>query len=340
MNYEEHVHRRLQEVSERAQERDLELESARLVIFSDHHRGQRDDADDFRRCERAYHAALGYYLEMGYTLITLGDVEELWECRPKCVVEAYKYSLELEAEFYKDKRYVRIVGNHDDEWESARSVKYYLGRFFQGIAVPQGLRYNVKSGTEAVGKLFMVHGHQGTTWSDRHKNAAKFAVRWGWRPIQRLFNIRLTTPARDFALRGKHDLAMIRWAEGHKVVLIAGHTHRPVFESMPHHLDWEKKLAQAKEAATGPSEQVAQIRAKLEWIMAQNRDVPSRSALLSAEVTPCYFNSGCCSFADGDVTGLEIAGGEIALVRWPNNDREPLAERLAHKNLGQLFAAL
>src|SRR5215211_2783982 len=31
---------------------------------------------------------------------------------------------------------------------------------------------------------------------------------------------------------------------------------------------------------------------------------------------PCFFNTGCCSFGDGDITGLELADGEIRLVRW------------------------
>ena len=49
---------------------DVDLDEARLVIFSDHHRGARDAADDFRRCERAYCAALGHYLEAGYALLS------------------------------------------------------------------------------------------------------------------------------------------------------------------------------------------------------------------------------------------------------------------------------
>ena len=28
----------------------------------------------------------------------------------------------------------------------------------------------------------------------------------------------------------------------------------------------------------------------------------------------CYFNSGCCSFEDGDITGLEIDNGQIKLI--------------------------
>jgi hypothetical protein len=31
---------------------------------------------------------------------------------------------------------------------------------------------------------------------------------------------------------------------------------------------------------------------------------------------PSYFNAGCCCFNGGTITGLEIAGGSIRLVRW------------------------
>ena len=38
---------------------------------------------------------------------------------------------------------------------------------------------------------------------------------------------------------------------------------------------------------------------------------------------PCYFNTGCCSFGDGDVTGIEISEGQIRLVRWPDREGRP-----------------
>jgi hypothetical protein len=31
---------------------------------------------------------------------------------------------------------------------------------------------------------------------------------------------------------------------------------------------------------------------------------------------PSYFNTGCCCFADGDITGMEIEGGHLRLVKW------------------------
>ena len=47
----------------------------RWVLFSDHHRGARDRSDDFARTEQTYHTALGYYIEEGFKLALLGDVE-------------------------------------------------------------------------------------------------------------------------------------------------------------------------------------------------------------------------------------------------------------------------
>ena len=71
-------------------EKTIDVDNDRLIIFSDHHRGSRDGADDFWRCERSYHAALGYYLESGHRLYLLGDVEELWENGHDEVLKALK----------------------------------------------------------------------------------------------------------------------------------------------------------------------------------------------------------------------------------------------------------
>ncbi|MFN2110791.1 MAG: hypothetical protein ACK2UI_14135, partial [Anaerolineae bacterium] len=64
----------------------FDLASDKYVIFSDLHKGTRNRADDFWRAERAYNAALAYYYRMGYTLVLLGDIEELWEERPRPVL--------------------------------------------------------------------------------------------------------------------------------------------------------------------------------------------------------------------------------------------------------------
>jgi hypothetical protein len=39
------------------------------------------------------------------------------------------------------------------------------------------------------------------------------------------------------------------------------------------------------------------------------------------DLKPTYFNSGCCCFEDGTITGIEIAGGNIRLVKWSKGQR-------------------
>ncbi len=54
----------------------LELERGRLVIFYDQHRGVRNGADDFARCEPAYAAALDFYFAQNHILAPLAGVFE------------------------------------------------------------------------------------------------------------------------------------------------------------------------------------------------------------------------------------------------------------------------
>jgi len=322
-------------------EREFASERDPLVIFSDHHRGARDGADDFWRCERSYHAALGYYLEQGYRLVLLGDVEELWENKPEQPIRAYRSTLELEREFDVQGRLERFWGNHDDAWRHESEVEKHLRPRFPKLIVREALKLRVTEGGQRVGLIFLVHGHQGTLDSDRLSVFSRLAVRYVWRPIQRRFKMASTTPARDFQLRALHDDAMFRWALGRrdaKPVLIAGHTHRPVFstpESTPERLpDAVADALRQLRAQGGTRDQLADLRAELELVRTPPFGEPPKEMPV-----PCYFNTGCCSFGDGDVTGLELADGEIRLVRWVNDEYEPRKKQLAEpRKLREVFA--
>jgi len=52
---------------------------SRFVLFSDAHRGDGSGADDFAANSLIFKCALDHYLAQGFTLIELGDGEELWE---------------------------------------------------------------------------------------------------------------------------------------------------------------------------------------------------------------------------------------------------------------------
>jgi len=320
--------------SDRVFEESFELDEDRLIVLSDLHKGTRDGADDFWRSEPAYLAALAYYLEMGHRLVVLGDVEELWENRARDVLRKYRNVLELEGKFHAAGRYARVWGNHDDDWRRSRLARKHLYPAL-GFEVDlwEAIRLTVTRGGEPVGTLFLAHGHQGTADSQILASVSRPAVMvFGF--LQRKFKRPWNTPAIDANLRERHDHAMFRWARGRaadRLVLIAGHTHRPVFwntkPTKPSEADVaELEQALERERAGGASAAaLARAHARLEHAKGRRLDGVKPPRPMDA---PCYFNTGCCAFADGDITGIEVAEGELCLVRWPDDAGEPLPKQL------------
>lgn len=289
----------------------------RYVIFTDHHKGARNEADDFIPAEATYLAALDHYLEQNYTLIVMGDAEELWEERPAAVLASYRNVFEHEARFYPE-RYLRIHGNHDGLWQSSYQREKYLDPFFPGIQFHDGVLFKIQDDAlQQTGEILLVHGHQGTLDSERMASLSQFLVRNVYRLFQIVTGLGRTTPATNACVRGLHDTQLYRWVSGHeKLILIAGHTHRPVWSSRTHleKLLWElHSLLETDPAARPPdfTEKVQQLR---EDIKIRVRKYPPCNDSIKSR--PCYFNTGCCRYADGDITGIELADGEIRLIKW------------------------
>lgn len=307
----------------------VDLASARIIIFSDLHRGNRDNSDDFRLCELAYNDALKHYLANGFTLIVLGDAEDLWKYRPMEVKKAYRESLSLESQFSKEERYVRIVGNHDDLWREKGQFKRYFNDLFNLLVPVDGVCLSLEIGNEQVGTIFITHGHQGTLDSDKFSWFSKLVLRYLYRPFQELTGHRTTTPSTSIDLRDEHSKAMYEWSETickEKAILVAGHTHMPVFLSLNHveqlmarRAGMINSLAQqgvhAGREQAALDESILRIDGEIEERQRKMGGAPPTIASVLAK-RPSYFNTGCCSFSDGDITGIEIEGRKIRLVRW------------------------
>jgi predicted phosphodiesterase len=324
----------------------LDLARDRWIIFSDHHRGARNRADDFRWSERAYNAALAKYHAMGHHLVVLGDADELWQERPSTIIEAYQHTLELEARFHHAGRFHRVWGNHDDAWSADFLVRHYLQPVYGGgpLRVCEQLVVRVTDGGEELGTLLLVHGHQGTGASERWSRLARLPVRYVWRNIQRATGYGWSTPATDWRLRARHNVALYSWARRQPgLVLVAGHTHRPVFKSRSHADQVQEELQAAeRRLAASPGDPalraaVGDLAAELEWVRTRENQRSGPEGTTEMDV-PCYFNTGCCSFRNGHITGIEIAEGEIRLVRWPDDEERPRAKVLARSPLREVFA--
>lgn len=302
----------------------LQADRGRYAILSDQHKGAGDEADEF--CAPAYAQALDYYREQGFTLILLGDAEELWE-NPWPEVEAtYRDSALAAEKSVGPDRYLRIRGNHDDRWIEPDLVARELRHYMPVDQVWEAIRFQVMRGDEWLGELFVVHGHQGEFGSDTLAPVARVALRC-YRWIQNLTGIGKQTPATSVELLGWHDRVMYEWATTHsKLALIAGHTHRPVWTSRTHlqKLEEELRLLQAVPAPQRGPGFASDLAAK-EAEVADRRAKAPPAPDDAVRPIGCYFNTGCCKFSDGDITGMELDGGELRLIKWSN---PPPGERI------------
>ena len=311
----------------------------RYIIFSDHHKGARNKADDFQPCEKTYLRALDFYYDQGYNLIVLGDAEELWEEKVPSVMNAYPNVFESEARFYPG-RYFRIVGNHDNNWEIPANVQEYLYPYFPDIPLYHSLVMRYEGLRETGGEVFLAHGHQGTLDADVFDFIPPVVLPL-YREFQNLTGLGRTCPSEDACLRADHDTMLYRWASKQpKLILIAGHTHRPVWGSVTH---LEKLISQLQAMqATSPvdrppdfAEQVARLKAEIE-----ERQLKYPPCTDTLKTKPCYFNTGCCRFEDGDITGIELDGRQIRLVKWGAQAGTIVRDEPEATHLASLFVAL
>ena len=321
-------------------------DSHRYVIFSDHHKGARNLADDFRFSEPTYQAALDYYYRQGYTLIILGDAEELWEEKIPNVIQAYNNILTSEARFYPD-RYIRLSGNHDNAWKIEALVQQYLYPFFPGIHVRQELLFEFDTAGGKKGEILLIHGHQGTLDSDIFDFIPEHLLPL-YRDFQNLTNLGHTSPSRDACLRGTQDAQMYRWASTKEnLILIAGHTHRPVWSSQTHldKLILELHLLQQRKPGRRSKDYGEKLEHLLTEVDIRAKKYPPCNDIVKTK--SCYYNTGCCRFDDGDITGIEIVDGDMRLVKWgkkgvqnPNNSPVFARKKLESQSLDEIFIML
>jgi predicted phosphodiesterase len=292
----------------------FELPTGKFIIFSDQHKGARDLADDFRLSEKNYITALNYYLENDFSMVSLGDCEELWENKPDVVIAKNQTDLQLEAQFLQRGRYYRVYGNHDLEWKYELQRNMYLKKIFgDKLKVYEGLvlstTYNNRSYS-----IFLSHGHQGDKKSDGNWFST-WVVAAIWTPIQRFLEISINSTSDSFELVDKHNILMYEWSAQQKdLVFISGHTHKPVFASLDHIERLGKQLEAAKKR-----NDAAGMQALAEELEKRKAEYAGKQ-FHKTMVKPSYFNTGCCCFSDGDITGIEIEGDNIRLIKWEEVD--------------------
>ena len=313
----------------------------RFIIFSDQHKGNGDHADDFAGACPKYREALAYYYQENFTYINLGDCEELWENKPEPVLTHYSEIMEQEAAFQAANRYYRVFGNHDLLWFSNDAVKQFLYSVFdEKLQVSEGVLLQTTINNQPL-EILLTHGHQGDSVSDNNAFSKWFVGRI-WVPIQRWLDFNVNTPATDFHMRDRHNRIMYEWTEQRtNTILITGHTHKPMFESLDHLQRLAKQLQTAQRENDVPRADIIknEIKKKEAEYGKKGGSTPSPA------IRPAYYNTGCCCFNDGDITGIEIDGGQLRLVRWhmdkqSNKIERQVCEEASLENIAAALAVL
>jgi len=289
-------------------------DGGKLVVFSDLHLGDGGADDDFAANAELFAAALErYYEKENYILALNGDIEELMRFPLARIQGRWQGIYAVWQRFAGRGAFFKTVGNHDQGL-----LRHGPGEL--SLPVSESLRVEIGGH-----RLWLFHGHQVSRVNWLFQTLGRLALRWLLHPL----GIGNYTVARSSRRRFRVEKRAYLFARQKKIMVLIGHTHRPLFESLSR-LDTVKieieNLCRSYPAA-GPAmkRELEQrlARLKREYIELQHRDSqPRRVENLYHEgpLLPCLFNSGCGIGRHG-ITALEFAEGRAALVYWVDRRR-------------------
>lgn len=231
--------KRLQEVYQNAKVIPFDQQS-KFIIMSDCHRGQGNTSDNFLQSQTLFFGALEYYLEKGFTYIELGDGDELWESRTtEQIIEAHSDAFWIMGKFYSQGRFHMLYGNHDIVKRKKSYLKKHYSSYycsasdchhplFPGMEILEGL---ILEERETQRRILLLHGHQADPLNDTFWKLSRFLVRYVWRPLESIGFTAPTGAGIPHKTRTKVEKKLSAYADSKNLILIAGHTHRPVFPS-------------------------------------------------------------------------------------------------------------
>jgi len=302
--------KRLDEHRERARRENFDPDTCRFVMLSDAHKWDGKIQDFFKYSEPAYLAALDYYFDNDFTLVLLGDIEEGAGDQLPHVLERYPKTLISENRFLPG-RYIRVYGNHDHDWKKD-DVRKLLADAMGAPSV------DVCPALLLGDRIMVVHGHEGDLFSDELHGFTQVILRLFKKWAETLFSGG-PSAAENSRIRNTRAKLLYKWGKTNNIIVIAGHTHFAYFESvsLTRHLhDKIKNLEESVKANPQPGldKEKRDLDQEKNFMVAQDKFWKKNQSLPKGAL-PLYFNTGCCKY-DCALTGIEISGAEIRLVRW------------------------
>ncbi len=211
-------------------------DNTEIVIMSDCHRGAGNNFDNFIKNQNIYKSALQYYYGKGFTYIELGDGDEMWEVKNyNDIIDIHLEVFKILKRFHNSNRLIMIYGNHDIAKKSPLVLEKYFYKYYDtvtkkeeplldGLTVDESLILNYKNYD-----IFLVHGHQASLLDGTFLKLSRFLVKNVWRPLEQFGLKNPTDAAKKYQVSRKTEKNLEEWSAKNNKILIAGHTHKPIF---------------------------------------------------------------------------------------------------------------
>ena len=210
--------------------------NSKIVIMSDCHRGAGNNFDNFIKNRYIYEAALNYYFDQGFTYVELGNGDDLWEVR-QCedIVELYIDIFKKLKKYNEENRLLMFYGNHDITKKYPRTFEKCFKKYYDKLTNQKKILLDgVKIYDTLVLKyedydIFLLHGHQVDFLNSTIWRISRFLVRYLWMLVEFLGIKDPTSAAKNYKISKRIDKKLNKWSIKNNKMVIAGHTHRPIF---------------------------------------------------------------------------------------------------------------
>lgn len=211
-------------------------DQTKIVIMSDCHRGSGDADDNFVKNQNIFDAALLYYYAKGFTFVELGDGDDMWEVSDyHDIIKEHIDTFKQLKKFHQDQRLIMIYGNHDQMKKSPKVMEKYFYHYYNKLnkqeedLLNQLVAYESLVLTYQNHPILLIHGHQIDFLNSNLWYLSRFLVRYVWRNLERIGIKDPTSAAKNYRVSKKLEKKFEKWSKETNTILIAGHTHRPIY---------------------------------------------------------------------------------------------------------------
>ncbi len=252
-------------------------DSSRIILMSDCHRGDGSWADDFLKNQYIYNAAMNHYFYKNYTYIEIGDGDELWKNKNLSdIIRVHGDTFWILSRFFSEGRLYSIFGNHDVVKNNSRFTKRFYCRNYYNYLGTQEKRDIIS--------LDNIKHHEGLV-------------------------LRHTPTGGEIFLVHGHQGDYVNYKLWRVNRFLVRYFWRPL----------ELYGVNDPTSAAKNNEKKAALEKRLiEWASDKNRMLVTghtHRPMFSEPGEPPYFNDGSCVHPHC-ITGIEVAEGEITLVKW------------------------